>query len=229
MMVNNCSAAKILPKRLTEPGSVTFKNSCQKAADTLSLTVDGKQKDFEESTTYANIKMLLKNIQKSSYFEKLNQPQQLIEAATELRKHWNNFQLWLNYFNKNTSINNIWFIVDDENSAEQTGDEKPKDDETNTATDLEENASSATDVIVEAGEAPMESGTVNDYQEAPSASAVPVPTFTPQQPHAVSTPGIAHSAPQNLKTLPQGEWLHLLTNFIQFHSLVNEKKQNLQN
>lgn len=87
MMLNICSAAKILPKRSTEPGSVTFKNSCQKAADTLSLTIDGKQKEFEETKTYANVKTLLKNIQKSAYFEKLNQPQQLIEA-TELRKHW---------------------------------------------------------------------------------------------------------------------------------------------
>lgn len=44
-----------------------------------------------------------------------------------------------------------------------------------------------------------------EYQEAPSASAVPVPTFTPQQPqHALPAPGIvAHSAPQNLKALPQ--------------------------
>lgn len=64
----------------------------------------------------------------------------------------------------------------------------------------------ATNVNIEATtvNAQGESGTV-DFQEAPSASAVPVPTFTPQQPHAVSPPGInAHSAPQNLQTLPQG-------------------------
>lgn len=45
-----------------------------------------------------------------------------------------------------------------------------------------------------------------EYQEAPSASAVPVPTFTPQQPqHALPAPSgiVAHSAPQNLKALPQ--------------------------
>lgn len=79
------SATKILPKRSTEPGGVTFKNSCQKAADTLSLTIDGKQKEFDDAITYANIKSLLKNIQKSSYFDKLNQPQQSMEA-NELRK-----------------------------------------------------------------------------------------------------------------------------------------------
>lgn len=45
----------------------------------LSSTVDGKQKEFDGSSTYANIKNLLKNIQKSAYFEKINQsqPQQL--------------------------------------------------------------------------------------------------------------------------------------------------------
>lgn len=50
-----------------------------------------------------------------------------------------------------------------------------------------------------------------EYQEAPSASAVPVPTFTPQQPLAVpAAPGIAaHPAPQNLKTLPQGRIYYL--------------------
>lgn len=72
------SAAKILPKRSNEPGGISFKNSCQKAADLLSLTIDGKQKEFEAST-YANIKTILRNIQKSAYFEKLNQHQQPAE------------------------------------------------------------------------------------------------------------------------------------------------------
>lgn len=79
------SANKILPKRSTEPGSVSFKNSCQKAADVLSQTIDGKQKEFEMAATYANVKSILKNIQKSAYFEKLNQPQQLVETS-EMRK-----------------------------------------------------------------------------------------------------------------------------------------------
>lgn len=75
--------------------------------------------------------------------------------------------------------------------------------ETNTATEPEENVANATDVNVEAGPETVPTETV-DYQEAPSASAVPVPQFTPQQPHAVPAPGIAaHPAPQNLKTLPQ--------------------------
>lgn len=73
----------------------------------------------------------------------------------------------------------------------------------NTATNTDDNAPIVTEVDVEAGPdtVPTESGT--DYQEAPSASAVPVPQFTPQ-PLAVPSPGIAtHPAPQNLKTLPQ--------------------------
>lgn len=105
----------------------------------------------------------------------------------------------------NFEIYKLLIFAEEENAAEQSGDDKPKDDETNTADDVDDTVESAMDVIVEASETPVESGTVNDYQEAPSASAVPVPTFTPQQPHAVPTAGIAHSAPQNLKTLPQGE------------------------
>lgn len=58
-----------------EPGGVSYKSSCQKAADVLSLTVDGNSKEFDENVTYANIKNILKSIQKSSYFEKVNQPQ----------------------------------------------------------------------------------------------------------------------------------------------------------
>lgn len=69
------SANKIAPKRSTEPGGMSFKSSCQKAADVLSLTVDGKQKEFDGNATYANIKNILKSIQKSAYFEKLNQAQ----------------------------------------------------------------------------------------------------------------------------------------------------------
>lgn len=79
------SANKILPKRSTEPGGVSFKNSCQKAADFLSLTIDGKPKEFDENVTYANVKTILKNIQKSAYFEKLNQPQQQQQPQSELQ------------------------------------------------------------------------------------------------------------------------------------------------
>ncbi|XP_031627981.1 caprin homolog isoform X2 [Contarinia nasturtii] len=166
-------AAKILPKRSTESGSVSFKNSCQKAADILSLTVDGKQKEFEASTTYANIKTLLKNIQKSAYFEKLNQPQQQAENRIELQ----------------------------ENASEEISDVK-SDDDAKTVITPEEIVVEETTVNVEAGKVNNqgESGTI-DYQEAPSASAVPVPTFTPQQPHVVAAPGI--NTQQNLKPLPQ--------------------------
>ncbi|XP_055314162.1 caprin homolog isoform X2 [Sitodiplosis mosellana] len=172
-------ATKILPKRSTEPGGISYKNSCQKAADLLSLTIDGKQKEFEASTTYANVKAILKNIQKSAYFEKLNQPQQPPENNTELQ---------------------------DENSSEQSGDVKTDVDEVNAATTPEEvivNVTTNVNIDAATVNTQGESGTV-DFQEAPCASAVPVPTFTPQQPHTVSPPGInAHSAPPNLKTLPQ--------------------------
>lgn len=100
------SAAKILPKRSTEPGGVSFKNSCQKAADALSLTIDGKQKEFDESTTYANIKTLLKNIQKSAYFEKLNQTQQSTET-TELRTYYSSFHI----SNHGIELYRLFFLI----------------------------------------------------------------------------------------------------------------------
>lgn len=75
------SAAKILPRRLAENNGISFKNSCQKSADLLSLTIDGKQKEFEGTSTYATVKTILKNIQKSAYFEKLNQPPQSNENS----------------------------------------------------------------------------------------------------------------------------------------------------
>lgn len=56
-----------------------------------------------------------------------------------------------------------------------------------------------------------------EYQEAPSASAVPVPTFTPQQPLTASSSGIAALSappppqPQNLKTLPHGMYTEAFT------------------
>lgn len=78
-------------------------------------------------------------------------------------------------------------------------------EEVNTDASPEENIVDSTTISVEAEtmDTQGESNVEVDYQEAPSASAVPVPTFTPQQTQAVSAPGI--SAPQNLKTLPQGK------------------------
>lgn len=55
------------------------------------MTIDGKQKEFDGTTTYANVKIILKNIQKSAYFEKLNQSQQPLVETPELRKFTNNF------------------------------------------------------------------------------------------------------------------------------------------
>lgn len=94
---------------------------------------------------------------------------------------------------------------ENENASVETGDENPIA-ESNSDAALEENNVDATNVSVEAETVnnAVDGGTV-EYQEAPSASAVPVPTFTPQQPLAVPAAAIAaHSAPQNLKTLPQG-------------------------
>lgn len=101
------------------------------------------------------------------------------------------------------------FKTETENATDEIGLDDKTDTEPNVAIVPDETAASATsNASIEAAPAvnnPSESGSV-EYQEAPSASAVPVPTFTPQQPHTVPTPGIAaHSTPQNLKTLPQGK------------------------
>lgn len=89
----------------------------------------------------------------------------------------------------------------DENSLDEKIDSEP------TTAIPEENVVNTESVSMESAtpEQVAEDPGAVEYQEAPSASAVPVPTFTPQQP--VSSPGIAaHSAPsQNLKTLPHGE------------------------
>lgn len=95
--------------------------------------------------------------------------------------------------------------VSDENSLDEKIDTEP-----NTVNTIpEENAVNSTNFNMEKTtmeQVSEETGTV-EYQEAPSASAVPVPTFTAQQqPLTVSSSGIAsHSAPpQNSKTLPHG-------------------------
>lgn len=92
--------------------------------------------------------------------------------------------------------------ISDENSLDEKIDTEPnantipEENIVNTNFDIEKTTME---------QASEETGTV-EYQEAPSASAVPVPTFTPQQPLTVPSSGIAaHSAPpQNLKTLPHG-------------------------
>lgn len=96
----------------------------------------------------------------------------------------------------------IFFNLE-ENSSEQINDDKPEEEASPVVTPEETVADvSSANVEAENVNNQGESGTI-DYQEAPSASAVPVPTFTPQQPHVVPAPGI--TSPQNLKTLPQGK------------------------
>lgn len=114
--------------------------------------------------------------------------------------------------------------MENESSSDATGDEKPTV-EVETANIPEENDVNASNVSVEVIKLNNtgESETV-EYQEAPSASAVPVPTFTPQQPLAVPAPGIAaHSAPQNLKTLPQGKIYYRKKNLTQISLFLLKK------
>lgn len=173
---NKRSAAQIQPNPSAESGSGTFRNACQKAADHLGLTIDGKQKEFE-SSTYAHVKALLKNIQKSGYFDKVAQPS--LPAPVDVDHAT-------------------------ENSSEEAAD----------ATETDQQAEHG--ILVEPEEpAPIEEvekpivvadNTSGIYQEAPSASAVPVPTFgqSQPQPHTIPTPPIInHSNPQ-LKPLAQG-------------------------
>lgn len=99
------------------------------------------------------------------------------------------------------------FIENDDISDENSLDEKI-DSDANTANTVSEENVNSTNFSLEkvSMEQTSEETVAVEYQEAPSASAVPVPTFTPQQTHTVSSTGItAHSAPpQNLKTLPHG-------------------------
>lgn len=118
-----------------------------------------------------------------------------------------------------TTIDNC-LSAENDNVSDDAGEEK-LNEEPNTATELDLNSVNATSANASANanaNATVEAGNVSnnaagesapEYQEAPSASAVPVPTFTPQQPHALPASGVAavnaavaHSAPQNLKALP---------------------------
>lgn len=112
----------------------------------------------------------------------------------------------------------------DENSLDEKIDSEPI-----TANSIqEENAVNNTNVSLEPASVEQvveETGAV-EYQEAPSASAVPVPTFTPQQPLTASSSGIAGlSAPsQNLKTLPHGMYT-----FTHIATIPNIFKRNNHN
>lgn len=96
--------------------------------------------------------------------------------------------------------------TENEDASDDNSLDEKMDSEPTTATTPEENAVNATNVSTEPASTEQvteETGAV-EYQEAPSASAVPVPTFTPQQPLAAPSSGIA-APPQNLKTLPHGK------------------------
>lgn len=188
------SAAKVIPNRASLNG-VTFKNVCQKSADHLVQTIDGKQKEFETST-YANVKNLLKNIQKSNYFDKADQPStDISETADE------------NGGENGDIDDNV-----DEQSINQT----------NNTVNAEPNTTNSSVVQQTLANVHTENHEVFTEQtnkiEAPSASAVPVPTFAPpqiqqpisqqqqqpqpQQPHGIPAPDM--NMAKNVKTIPQG-------------------------
>lgn len=104
------------------------------------------------------------------------------------------------------------FCLGTENEEDSDGnsvDEKIDSEPSDTITVPEGNVANAANASMETAaiEHVAEEGGSVEYQEAPSASAVPVPTFTPQQPLTAPASGIttAHSAqPQNLKALPHG-------------------------
>lgn len=208
----------MIPNRASLNG-VTFKNVCQKAADHLVQTIDGKQKEFETST-YANVKNILKNIQKSNYFDKAEPPStDISENADENGEMGENGDI----------ANNV-----DEPSVNQTNISNAEPNTTNSSV-----AQPSANVHQENHEVFTEQ--TNNKIEAPSASAVPVPTFAPpppppqhqpltqqlpqpQQPHAIPAPGI--NVAKNVKTIPQGLYrlvfslffLHFLFGRLQFLS-----------
>lgn len=180
------SAAKVTPKRSIEPTTVSFKNSAQKAADHLALTIDGKSKEFE-ATTYANVKTILKNIQKSSYFEKASEQSQDASEESSLPP---------------TVI-------------EEISDDKPIENGEDAVEPIEPAAVpivvvnvTVASTVAEKTETFAEATNKIEFQEAPSASAVPVPTFAAPHAHAVP-PNPALTATQNIKTLPQGNFKFL--------------------
>lgn len=207
----------MLPNRSTLTGQ-TFKNACQKAADHFAMTIDGKQKEFETST-YANVKNVLKNIQKSGYFDKVDQ--QLKETND---------------------------IVDDgdENVLDEPADELITATINNEPSTMNANIVQATaNLNIHSDNREVFNAEQPNKIEAPSASAVPVPTFAtppqqqqqqqqppqqqqqqqqplpPQQqqqqqqpPHNLANPGIPNAA-KTLKPLPQSKttFLEILSFF----------------
>lgn len=200
------SAAKVIPNRASLNG-VTFKNVCQKAADHLAQTIDGKQKEFETST-YANVKNILKNIQKSNYFDKADQPSTDVSENADEN-------------GENGDIdNNV-----DELSVNQTNTVNAEPNTTNSSVGQQ---LSLANVHTENHEVFTEQ---TNKIEAPLASAVPVPTFAPsqiqqtisqqqqqpqpQQPHGIPAPGM--NVAKNVKTIPQGLYTFLFVFYVNFY------------
>lgn len=145
-----------------------FKTAAQKSADILSLTIDGKQKDFETSS-YAHVKNVLKNIQKCAYFDKESLPLADLDADVIEAKE-------SEAYGDETSVPvaNVECVIDT----------------TNATTELQTNElpdEGNTDSFVDSKNVPetFNSTTENrhnlvgniQFHEAPCAAAVPVPNF----------------------------------------------------
>lgn len=159
-------AEKIVPQRPVEVGGVPFKTAAQKSADILLLTIDGKQKDFE-SSSFAHVKNVLKNIQKCAYFDKGSLPPVEIEAepveVTEVEPYADE------KFETNVETTDAEIATTD--AANVVGETQPIDaDEGSTETYVDSNNAPDT----------FNAATGNrhiQFHEAPCAAAVPVPTF----------------------------------------------------
>lgn len=199
-----------------------FKTAAQKSADILSLTIDGKQKDFE-SSSYAHVKNLLKNIQKCAYFDKGSLPPAETEAetveATEPEPYTDE------NLETNVEATNAEIATDVNNTIGETQ-----------AIDAADEGSTETYANSNNGPETFNSTTGSrhnlvgniQFLEAPCAAAVPVPTFAatplvqqPQQPpqqqptNLLASPGqqqIAAHGNANIQLqptqVPPGHQLH---------------------
>lgn len=148
-----------------------FKTAAQKSADILSLTIDGKQKDFEASS-YAHVKNLLKNIQKCAYFDKGSMPPVDIDGetveTTEPEPYTDE------NLDTNVEATNVEIVTDVNNTTGETQ-----------AIDAADEGSAETYVNSKNGPETFNSTTGSrhnlvgniQFHEAPCAAAVPVPTF----------------------------------------------------
>lgn len=127
---------------------MAFKHAAQRSADHLSLVLDARPKPFVgETATYADISVLLKNINNSGYFDKAAQPP-VVETAEPAQ--------------------------DEEPAPLQLTESNVDDEQLQLDPIAIENHVHQTATVIAIVEQP-------DFQEAPAAAAVPVPTFPPQQ------------------------------------------------